>query len=77
MKTIISKDFPNNFVSTIMRYVNNVNFSILINDIPTENFKPRIRQKGPFIPILSSFVLGVLSGLISKSHLIKKINWFR
>jgi len=65
--TMLTMGFPPKLVSTIMKCVKSVTFSVLINGQPSKVFKPQrgIRHGDPLSPYLFIICAEVLSGLIS------------
>jgi hypothetical protein len=68
--TLLSMGFPSNLVQTIMKCVNIVSFSILVNGQPSPYFKPHrgIRQGDPLSPYLFILCADVFSGLITNAQ---------
>jgi hypothetical protein len=68
--TLTTMGFPSNPVHTIMKCVNTVSFSILVNGQPSHRFKPHrgIRQGDPLSPYLFIMCVDVFSGMLTKSE---------
>lgn len=75
-KTLLNIGFPPKITSTIMKCINNVNFSILLNGLPTDKIIPtrEIRQGIPISPYLFILCANVLSNLINKAQLSKELS---
>ncbi|GAU17808.1 hypothetical protein TSUD_171970 [Trifolium subterraneum] len=74
--TFESMNFPQNIITTIMKCVSTVSFSILVNEKRTKSFLPKrgLRQGYPFSPYLFIICADVLSALINKAQATKLIH---
>ncbi|KAK2370269.1 hypothetical protein QL285_083333 [Trifolium repens] len=74
--TLEAMGFPQKLTETIMKCVKTVNFSILINGRPSQNFYPKrgLRQGDPLSPYLFIICANVFSGLITQAQQGKRIH---
>jgi hypothetical protein len=74
--TMTAMNFPSKLTSTIMKCVNTVSFSILVNGKPSRTFLPQrgLRQGDPLSPYLFILCADVLSGLITTAQQNKLIH---
>lgn len=74
--TMLKMGFPHQFVSTIMRCVTTVTFSILIDGSNSKEFQPQrgLRQGDPLSPYLFIICVDVFSELINKANNNKLIH---
>jgi len=68
--TMTSMGFPPHLVSTIMKCISTVSYSIILNGRPSTKFIPQrgIRQGDPLSPYLFILCANVFSALISKAQ---------
>lgn len=74
-KTLLNISFPISLINLIMKCINTVNFSILINGVPMDTFQPTIgiRQRS-FIPLSVYNLCGYFFNLIRQAQ---SLNNFR
>ncbi|XP_074266604.1 uncharacterized protein LOC141589883 [Silene latifolia] len=64
--TLLSMNFPSNFVQLIMNCITSVSYEVLINGSPGKSFRPKagIRQGDPMSPYIFALCTEVLSQLL-------------
>lgn len=75
-KTLLNIRFPPKITSTIMKCINNVNFSILLNGLPIDKIIPtrEIRQGNPLSPYIFILCANILSNLINEAQFSKELS---